>query len=168
MQQSTDFSHTHLIVGSAYSGSVPGELGAELSSGITDDGGIALTLADGTTVIDAVGMNAGSAYKEGTTLTPLTSNLNRGYERKPGGISGSCYDTENNASDFSLISPSDPQNLSSPVTVCAGAATPMFTPTATFLRGYTNGDKYLNKDEPLLKTKSARHPKRWRATTWLL
>jgi len=140
------------------------------SAGIADNGGIAILDSQGI-VVDMAGMCATTTYLEGTPLAPMTSSsIDRSYERKPGGAAGSCYDTENNASDFALITPSGPQNLSSPVTVCAGAATatPTFTPTATFLRGYTNGDKYLNKDEPLLKTKSARHPKRWRATTWLL
>ncbi len=59
-------------------------------------------------------MSTGSAYKEGTTLASLGSNnLNRSYERKPGGSTGNGTDTDNNSSDFQLISPSNPQNLSS-------------------------------------------------------
>jgi hypothetical protein len=83
-------------------------------TGITDDGGIAITLADLTTFIDQVGMSAGSAYKEGTPLANLgTSNLNRSYERRAGGLNGSQQDTGNNTDDFQLLSPSDPQNLTS-------------------------------------------------------
>ena len=91
----------------AYSGSVtPNQT---YTTGITDDGGIALL--DGSSVIvDQVGMSTGSAYKEGTVLTPLTTNVNRGYERKPGGALGSGQDTDNNSADFQLITPSDPQN----------------------------------------------------------
>ncbi|HEY5446982.1 MAG TPA: lamin tail domain-containing protein, partial [Pyrinomonadaceae bacterium] len=101
----------YLLTNSAaggYSGAVPGN--QTYTVGITDDGGIALTLSDGT-IVDAVGMSTGSAYKEGTVLANLgTSNLNRGYERKPGGAAGSGTDTDNNSADFQLITPSDPQN----------------------------------------------------------
>ena len=107
-----------------YSGSVAGNQTYTL--GITDDGGIAVTLPDNT-VVDQVGMSSGSAFKEGTPLASLgatsASNLNRGYERKPGGASGSGTDTDNNATDFMLISPSDPQNSSS------GCISPSPTPT---------------------------------------
>ena len=99
---------------SGYSGSVAGN--QTYTVGITDDGGIALARGDGT-IVDQVGLSAGSAYKEGTPLASLgnttASNLNRSYERKPGGAAGSGTDTTNNAADFQLITPSDPQNLAS-------------------------------------------------------
>ena len=99
------------LSGGPYSGAVPGN--QTYATGITDDGGIAL-IDVANNIIDQVGMSTGSAYKEGTVLTSLgTSNLNRGYERKPGGANGSTQDTDNNATDFQLITPSDPQNLSS-------------------------------------------------------
>jgi uncharacterized protein len=102
--------------GGPYSGSVPGD--QTFGTGITDDGGIALMLPDGETIIDQVGMSNGSAYKEGTPLASLgSSNLDRGYERKPGGAAGSGVDTDDNSSDFHLISPSDPQNSTSPCVV---------------------------------------------------
>jgi hypothetical protein len=102
---------------SGYSGTVPGD--GTYGTGITDDGGIALTLSDDVTVVDAVGLSTGSAYQEGTPLTSLgTSNQNRGYERKVGGNAGSCVDTNNNSSDFQIRTPSNPQNLSSPTTTC--------------------------------------------------
>jgi uncharacterized repeat protein (TIGR01451 family) len=98
-----------------YSGSVAGD--QTYSTGITDDGGIALTIPGGTAttgIIDQVGLSAGSAYKEGTTLAPLTTNVNQSYERKPGGAFGNGTDTNNNASDFLLnAASSNPQNLSS-------------------------------------------------------
>ncbi|HEY3132365.1 MAG TPA: lamin tail domain-containing protein, partial [Acidobacteriota bacterium] len=109
----------YLLTNSAsggYSGLVPGN--QTYTTGITDDGGIALTLPDDT-IVDQVGMSANSAFKEGAILAPLTTNLNRSYERKPGGTTGSGTDTDNNANDFQLISPSDPQNLSS---TCLGVS----------------------------------------------
>jgi hypothetical protein len=96
--------------GGPYSGSVPGN--QTYSTGITDNGGIAATTPSDV-VVDAVGMDVGSAFKEGTVLPPLTTNVNRGYERRPGGTSGSGQDTDNNLVDFQLLAPSDPQNLSS-------------------------------------------------------
>ncbi|HRQ22648.1 MAG TPA: lamin tail domain-containing protein, partial [Anaerolineales bacterium] len=99
--------------GGPYSGAVPGDL--TFATGITDDGGIAVTLPGGTTIVDQVGMSAGSAYKEGTPLASLgSSNLDRGYERKPGSVDGNGTDTDNNSSDFQLITPSNPQNSASP------------------------------------------------------
>src|SRR5436190_338161 len=88
--------------GGPYSGAAPGNL--TFTTGITDDGGIALLTA-ANAAIDQVGMSTGSAYKEGTTLASLgSSNLNRGYERKPG------QDTDDNLADFQLATPSTPQN----------------------------------------------------------
>ncbi|HEY6042817.1 MAG TPA: lamin tail domain-containing protein, partial [Anaerolineae bacterium] len=55
-----------------YSGSVVGN--QTYSTGITDSGGIALFKSDGVTIVDQVGMSTGSAYKEGTPLSPLTGN----------------------------------------------------------------------------------------------
>jgi len=126
------------------------------------------------------GLCATTTYHEGDPLAPMTaSGIDRSYERAPGGPVGSCYDTENNASDFALITPSGPQNLSSPLTFCAGVPTatptptetPTLTPTATFLHGYANDDRHLNKDELLLITKTARHQTggaQRHATAWLL
>jgi len=109
--------HGHFLAtnsaASGYSGSVPGN--QTYTTGITNDGGIAI-FNSSATIVDQVGMSTGSAYKEGTVLTALTTNTNRGYERKPGGANGSTQDTDNNATDFQLLSPSDPQNLSSPAT----------------------------------------------------
>ncbi|HKF43583.1 MAG TPA: lamin tail domain-containing protein [Thermoanaerobaculia bacterium] len=117
--------------GGPYSGTVTGNV--TYGTGITDDGGIAITTA-ADVIVDQVGMSTGSAFKEGTVLASLgSSNLNRGYERKPGGSAGSSTDTDNNSSDFQLITPSDPQNLSSPCIVIGnpsgtGAANPSAVP----------------------------------------
>jgi hypothetical protein len=102
----------YLIANTAYTGSVtPNQT---YGTGITDDGGIAITQADGTTIIDQVGMSAGSAYKEGTPLAALSTNVNQSYERKPGGALGNGTDTNNNSNDFFLnATSSNPQNLSS-------------------------------------------------------
>jgi uncharacterized protein (TIGR03437 family) len=95
-----------------YSGTVTPD--QTYSTAIADDGGIAITRADATTLIDQVGMSQGSAYREGAPLTPLLTNLDQSYERKPGGAYGNGTDTNNNASDFFLnASSSNPQNLSS-------------------------------------------------------
>jgi len=97
--------------GGPYSGAVAGD--QSYGTGITDDGGIAL-LTSSDVIVDQVGMSSGSVYKEGTNLPNLgPTNQNRGYERKPGGASGSGIDTDNNAADFQSINPSDPQNVSS-------------------------------------------------------
>jgi hypothetical protein len=97
--------------GGPYSGPVPGN--QTYGTGITDDGGLAITMPDDTPV-DQVGMSAGSAFGEGTRFTSLGSaNLNRSWERKPGGMSGHGQDTDDNVSDFVLISPSNPQNSNS-------------------------------------------------------
>lgn len=105
----------YLIANSAsggYSGSVPAN--QTYGTGITDDGGIAITRSNGTTIIDAVGMSNGSAFKEGTPLAPLSANVNQSYERKPGGAFGNGTDTNNNAADFILnAESSNPQNASS-------------------------------------------------------
>ena len=107
--------HGHFLAtnssASGYSGAVSGD--KTYTTGITDDGGIALLMPDNT-IVDQVGMSTGSAYKEGTTLTPLTTNTDQGYERKPGGLGGSTQDTNDNATDFQVRSPSDPQHLSIP------------------------------------------------------
>ena len=117
--------HCHYLLtdsnptGGPYSGSVAGD--QTYGVGITDDGGLALSMPDGT-IVDQVGMSSGSVFKEGSTLGPLSLDSNRGYERRPGGTSGSGQDTDNNQSDFRLISPSDPQSAGS-TCITGGAST---------------------------------------------
>jgi uncharacterized repeat protein (TIGR01451 family) len=98
---------------SGYSGATPPN--QTYTTGITDDGGIAITRANGTTIIDQVGMSAGSAFKEGTPLAPLVASAaDQSYERKPGGAFGNGTDTNDNSADFFLnASSSNPQNSSS-------------------------------------------------------
>ena len=109
--------HGHFLVAnnstSGYSGSTTPD--QTYTTGISDDGGIAVTTASDT-VIDQVGMSSGSAFKENRILGQLTTNANRGYERRPGGSSGSTQDTNDSPSDFQIRTPSDPQNLQSAIT----------------------------------------------------
>ena len=109
------------------------------STSIADDGGIALVDADGD-VIDRVGMCLSTQYREGTPLTPLSGSSDQSYARNPIGVASGCYDVNNNAADFSLISPSSPQNISSPLAMCPGVvlSTPTSTPTRTPTRTPTS------------------------------
>ncbi len=103
------------------------------AAGISDTGGVAVTIADNS-VIDAAGMCATTTFVEGTALTALSGTIEQSYERKPGSASGNCYDTNDNASDFiHNIGTSNPQNLNASRTYCAGVetATPTHTPTDT-------------------------------------
>ncbi len=104
------------------------------SQGITATGGIALVNLSNV-IIDQVGMSASPSYVEGTPLAPLSGNLDQSYERKPGGISGSYQDTDNNQNDFSLKTPSDPQNKASAPIYSTGV--PTFTPTPTNIPSLT-------------------------------
>lgn len=116
----------YLITGSSYDDGVTSD--GVLSTGITIDGGVAITLADNT-VIDAVGLStaAASAFSSGVLLTALIGGTDQSYERLLGDISGSCYDNDT-SSDFAAIATALPQNLASPLTYCAGV--PTFTPTS--------------------------------------
>ena len=108
--------------GGPYSGSVAGD--QTYATGITDNGGIAVLNASDV-IIDQVGMSAGSAYKEGATLTPMSLSQEQSYERNPVGTN--TTDTDDNANDFSLNSASsNPQNNSSGC-----------TPLAVTLAGFT-------------------------------
>ena len=110
--------------GGPYSGTVKGD--QTYPTGITDDGGIALTQGNGT-IIDQVGLSGGSAFKEGTPLSTLgNSNQNRSYERKPGSVLGHT-DRDDNQIDFRLIAPSNPQNSKSP---CIDPTLPAIDATA--------------------------------------
>ncbi|CAN5844072.1 hypothetical protein BH18ACI4_BH18ACI4_26020 [soil metagenome] len=97
-----------LATNSGYSGTVAGD--QTYTSGIANDGGLALTLPDDS-VVDQVGLSAGSAFKEGIHIAPLPGDANQSHERRPGGFSGSTQDTNDNFTDFQLLTPSDPQNL---------------------------------------------------------
>jgi predicted extracellular nuclease len=103
-----------------YSGPVAGDL--TFTTGITDTGGVAIVdSAMGT--VDAVGLNPGSAFREGTTLPSSTENGNRSWERLPGGTAGHV-DTDDNATDFALLTPSNPQNSASECIELDGPTSP--------------------------------------------
>lgn len=113
--------------GGPYSGSVAGN--QTYGTGTTDNGGIALLMADNT-MVDQVGMSSGSAYKEGTFLTPMFLDQDQAYERKPGGTFGSGQDNNDNSADFYYRTPSDPQNSTSDcITQATHTPTPTVTPT---------------------------------------
>jgi len=119
----------YLIVNSVgYNDTVTADL-TYSTTGFANDGGVALTLADKTTIIDQAGLNSGSAYKEGTVLSPLTTSVDRGYERKLGGSADSCLDDGDNSTDFQLIAASSPQNSNTPTRLCGGNADLRITQT---------------------------------------
>jgi predicted extracellular nuclease len=105
----------YLVVNTAasgYSGTIAGNL--TYATGITDDGGLALTLGNNS-VVDQAGMSSGSAFGEGNRLAPFGgTNSDRAYARTPSAGS----DTGDNAADFVMTTPSGPQDLAS-VTGCA-------------------------------------------------
>ncbi|MBU0494836.1 MAG: lamin tail domain-containing protein [Chloroflexi bacterium] len=110
--------------GGPYSGSTPGD--QTYATGITDNGGIAVcsgpcsTLAN---IVDQVGMSAGSAYKEGTTLTPMSVSQDQSFERLPlhgDPTSVNTQDTDDNGIDFFFNSGiSNPENMASSCTPSA-------------------------------------------------
>jgi hypothetical protein len=119
----------YLIAHTGYNDPVPD---VTYGTGITPDGGVAL-LRPNSTIADQVGMtNCATCYFETTPLTTLTTNADQSYERNFD-VSGSCVDSNNNASDFLLRNPSDPQNSSSTITTCGNP-----TPTATLTSSPTS------------------------------
>lgn len=115
----------YLIGGASYSGTVTPNQSFPSSQGIADNGGVALL--NGTTFMDRVGMCASTTYYETSPLSPLSTQTNRSYDRKANS-SGLCIDSNNNLADFFVRTPSDPQNLASPLTLCGNPTPP---PTAT-------------------------------------
>ena len=119
-----------LAVGSGYSGSVSAD--AAFVQSIMDEGGIALIDPTNSMPIDQVGMSIYSAFHEPAVvdplriLTPLSGKSDQSYERKLG-----CTDTNDNFSDFSLRSPSDPQNSYSSLSLCGVIGLSTNTPTVT-------------------------------------
>jgi hypothetical protein len=138
----------HYLVASYASYSSIANADQRFSPGIDDNGGLALVSSG--SIVDQVGMCSGTYYLEGQPLSPLPvaplagtptpapGTSVQSYERKPGGNT-SCYDTNNNNRDFSLISPANPQNQASPAVMCAGVflasptstVSPTVTPTRT-------------------------------------
>ena len=122
------------IAAAGYSGTVPGNV--TYTTGFGDNGGAALAQADGVTIADQVGIiTTGTAYREGAPIAPqLTTNVDRGYERKAGVAAGTLQDTNDNNTDFQLTTPSHPQNLvltASPTSVNFGSAAPGDTRSQT-------------------------------------
>jgi hypothetical protein len=100
-----------------YSGTVAPN--ATYTIAIPDDGGIALEQPSGA-IVDQVGMSAGSAFKEGTPLAPMSNSSNQSYERNDGGCSPDV-DTDDNSSDFRFNDTrSFPQNLATICSPCQG------------------------------------------------
>ncbi len=88
------------LLGNSNTNGYTGPVDQTYAVGITDDGGIQLIGPGG--IADQVGLSAGSAFGEGARLPNFgSSNGNRSYER--------TMDTDNNAGDFRLLSPSAPQ-----------------------------------------------------------
>ncbi len=118
-------------------------------TGVTDDGGFAIFDAAATpAIVDQVGMSAGSAYKEGTTLTPMVADAVSDYSYVRKLNTGVPQDTNNNANDFVLVATDGtdgtittilgapgPENRTSPVqrnaTVKASLIDPQSASTAT-------------------------------------
>jgi hypothetical protein len=117
----------YLVANNSYSSTTVANL--KYGTAISDDGGIALLNASNG-IIDEVGMDIGSAYQEGTTLSPLTGTTDKSYERKLGGTSDSCIDTNDNASDFQAAGSGTLHNYSSPLSLC-GVARPSPSTTTT-------------------------------------
>jgi predicted extracellular nuclease len=79
------------------------------ANGTPDNGSIAVLTSAGV-VVDQVGNNGSATFGEGTRLPAFPAvNLNQSYERLPSAVSG-FVDTNDNAADFRLISPSTPRN----------------------------------------------------------
>jgi uncharacterized protein len=93
-----------------YSGSVAGDL--TYSTGVTDDGGLALLDASGN-VSDQIGLSTGSAYKAGTPLASLGStNADQGYGRVTS-VAGIPQQSGDNSADFVKVAPTTPHNAAS-------------------------------------------------------
>ena len=96
----------HYLLGNSNTNGYCGLTDTAYGVGITDTGGIALKKSDGA-IIDQVGLSSGSAFKEGSLLPAFpNSNTNNSYSRTD-------VDTNNNLTDFILLSPSTPKTPAS-------------------------------------------------------
>jgi predicted extracellular nuclease len=97
-------------VSSGYSAGVTPDRTYVNANGTADNGGIAILNA-ATTPVDQVGNGtSASSFGEGTRLPPFVASvISRSYERLASNVSGHV-DTDDNASDFHLISPATPHN----------------------------------------------------------
>jgi hypothetical protein len=130
----------YLVANNGYTGSVIANL--RYGTAITNDGGIAL-IRSNSTISDEVGMDAGSAYQEGTTLPPFSGTSDQSYERKLGGASDSCIDTNDNASDFGTAGSGSLHNYASPLSLC-GTARPAPSTTTTTITADSPDPSLIN------------------------
>jgi len=116
----------YLIAGQAYAGPVAAD--SNLASGITDAS--AVRLREGINTVDSLCvcddetscglLNMATQDCPGTPAenpirqSPVDSD-DLSLERKVGGVNGNCQDTDDTDADFGTITPSDPQNTSSPI-----------------------------------------------------
>jgi MYXO-CTERM domain-containing protein len=100
---------------SGYSGTVAAD--HTYTTGVTDDGGLALLDSTGA-IVDQVGLSAGSAYKEGTPLAKMTGTADQSYLRATLDC-GPDQDFGDNVADFSLGA-ATPRNSKSCRPACAG------------------------------------------------
>jgi hypothetical protein len=111
--------------------------------------GLQLRDPDGVAV-DGVGV-AASPFHEGTPLPELTDGADESYERRDGGVYGSCVDADDNAADFvhrqadgSVV----PQHLGSPPTPCTAAeAVPATTASGLVVSEVRTDGPAGNRDE---------------------
>ncbi len=118
----------YLVANNGYTGTVTANL--KYGTSIADDGGIALIgLSDQTSdeVGMSLGLTPGSAYQEGKTLSKLT-DASRTYERRDGGNSDSCKDTNDNFTDFINQSSPSPHNYST-IRLCGGSSVSLISST---------------------------------------
>ena len=103
----------YLIANNGYGGTADLTYG----TGIVDNGGIAI-FDDNGVKIDSVGTSSTfTTYAEGTSLNPLTGNQDQSYHRSFDSGMGIYIDTDDNSSDFQIVSPSTPENsIGSPAT----------------------------------------------------
>ncbi len=103
----------YLLANSGYDDIAPAD--RSFTSGLAAAGG-GIAIFNGTTKIDSVGFgNATNAFVEGTVVAAPSAN--NSAQRN----NSSCADTDNNAADFSLLTPSAPRNSSSPAATCGGS-----------------------------------------------
>jgi hypothetical protein len=110
-----------LITGSLYSGTAPGD--ASLLTGISDSA--SLRLVQGANVADAFcyatsGAGAdlfdGTFFCEGEPVVHAATDSDQSLARRPDGALGNGVDSADNASDFLVSTPANPQNTVSPPT----------------------------------------------------
>jgi DNA/RNA endonuclease G (NUC1) len=117
----------YLIASTSYSGSVTPNLTYNPTtctcSMSASNGGLAIRQGDMNTgvIIDAVGWGTGSNifFENTRTIAPPSGSS---QARQQAG----CQDTDNNANDFSTLTPFGPRNLSTAPVTCAGSGASLF------------------------------------------